>query len=438
MVLFEAMGARPFAAPAAGARSMAEALRAEAGRRRRGAPHLLDIFPEAPAALGAVLDRCLAADPADRYATAEMLAADLRAVADGAPLRHARLPMAGRASAFAHRHRRRLAAALCVGLLAYLAAMTLDRARLRQARRLGEVRGLLTLADRSIATDNLDEAETRLEAIWRLAEAEANAGRLDGTWPLGTLARSAEVDALRARARDRRYYVREARAIRRRADALARAAGPLAARLGSGVDLDAASREARAALAPLYVLANPDWAELPDLALLDRPRRDRLVAAVDDLLFAWVAAAEGVDDAGLLMGHRLLCDRGSREPQLAATWRALADRLDARLAGRPADPGLVPAPSAVASARAADRWSLLAARSGRPAEAEAWADRAAALEPGSVARRLALADRAERAGRPADALEHYAAALALRPDLAVAREGVDRARATLASRPNLR
>ena len=431
VVLFEAMGARPFAPPAAGARSLGEALRAEADRRRRGAPALLDIFPEAPPPLGAVIDRCLAADPADRYATAAMLAADLRAVADAAPLRHARLPLPGRVGVFARRHRRRLASAIALGLAVYLAAMTLDRARMRQARRLGAVRALLTFADRSFAAGDLDGAESGLDVIQRLAQAEGTAGRLDpwAAWPvLARLTRSTEVEALRADARGRARLVAESRRARTRADALIEVVPRLHA--GLGRDFPATSAAIRATLAPFAVLSQADWPEQPDLALLDPARRDRLVAAVDDLLFAWVAAAEPIDDAAVVLGARALCDRGSTAPELAPTWAALAMRLDARLTGAPAPVMAFPSPSSVQTPRACDRWLLLSSCSGRPTRP--WVDRAEALEPASFARQATLAALDEIEGRHAHALEHHARALALRPGSTEAAAGVSRTRDQLA------
>ena len=433
VVLFEAMGARPFAPPASGARSLGEALRAEADRRRRGAPALLDIFPEAPAALGAVLDRCLSPEPADRYPTAAELAADLLAVADGTPLRHARLPLPARVGAFVHRNRKRLAAAAVGLLVLYLAAMRVDRVRIKHVRHAGEYRSLLTIADRAMAVGDLDTASMLLDALNGLTDGEET--RFDpstSTPPWRWRSKLAEVESLRLQARGRAGYVAGARDTRRRADLLIEAAGPLAGRLRRPEDFAATSTAIRAALTPFFVLANPAWADLPDLVLLDAPRRDRLIGAVDDLLFAWVAAAEGVDDAAIVLGARALCDRGSRAPELAPTWSALSARLDARLSGSTAPPADLPPPSAVPTARACDRWRRLSTRAGKPDRP--WIERAAELEPSSFDRRMAVATFAERDARPADALEHYAAASALRPGSKEAEGGVGRARRALMAR----
>ena len=80
VVLFEAMGARPFGPPPE-SRSVHEALMRAAEQRKARAPRLRDRFPEAPPSLCAVVARCLAPDPADRYARASDLAEDLQAVA---------------------------------------------------------------------------------------------------------------------------------------------------------------------------------------------------------------------------------------------------------------------------------------------------------------------------------------------------------------------
>src|SRR4029079_15068667 len=81
-----------------GVASMAEALRREAARRRSEPPRLREAFPETPVAFEAVVRRCLAPDPADRYARAADLAADLQAIADDTPLRFAREPIGDRLS----------------------------------------------------------------------------------------------------------------------------------------------------------------------------------------------------------------------------------------------------------------------------------------------------------------------------------------------------
>ncbi len=146
VVLFEALaGVRPFGRPRT-ASSAAEFLSRAAADRRREVPSLDDraatvsAFPrEIPAALHAVVRRCLEADPLDRYPTAGMLAADLQAVADDQPLRFAREPILSRASGWLRRRRRPLAVAAAIAAALTVAAVALHQADIdfveRQERR---------------------------------------------------------------------------------------------------------------------------------------------------------------------------------------------------------------------------------------------------------------------------------------------------------------
>ena len=94
--------------------SVVEALLRAADDRLRPLPRLRDRHPEIPPALDAVIRRCLEPDPRDRYHTAAELAADLQAVADDLPLRHAREPWPSRAAGWLRRRRRRLACRLAI------------------------------------------------------------------------------------------------------------------------------------------------------------------------------------------------------------------------------------------------------------------------------------------------------------------------------------
>ena len=89
-----------------------------------------------PTALGAVIRRCLEPDPADRYALAAQLAADLQAVADDKPLSFAREPEPSRTLRRMSRNRYSLATAAGVLFLvsAIFAAQTAALRRESRAR----------------------------------------------------------------------------------------------------------------------------------------------------------------------------------------------------------------------------------------------------------------------------------------------------------------
>jgi serine/threonine protein kinase len=119
-------------------------------RRREPAPSLRAANPDVPAALDAIVRRCLAFDPADRYPTAEALAEDLERLVRRrtSPLAEsysqakaaARLAagagatLAVAAVASARRHRRALAVAAVVAASVWLAPYLVDRYRYLQAR----------------------------------------------------------------------------------------------------------------------------------------------------------------------------------------------------------------------------------------------------------------------------------------------------------------
>ena len=119
VVLYEALtGTRPFSTPRR-VSSLVDALERAAEERDRACPRPAAIEPEVPPALDAIVRRCLAPDPGDRYRSAGDLAEDLRAVADDLPLAFAREPLSSRVSRWLRRKRRKLAvaAALTVALL---------------------------------------------------------------------------------------------------------------------------------------------------------------------------------------------------------------------------------------------------------------------------------------------------------------------------------
>ena len=111
VVLYEALiGQRPFASPRKGS-SVMEALLRAADERCRAEPSLRDSHPEVPPALEAVILHCLDPEPDKRYQSAGELAADLQAVADDLPLRHAHEPWRSKTWGWLRRRRRSLAMA---------------------------------------------------------------------------------------------------------------------------------------------------------------------------------------------------------------------------------------------------------------------------------------------------------------------------------------
>ncbi len=163
VLLFEALtGRRPFPAPV-GASSVAEALRHAAEARRSASPAIRETHPEVPAAMEAVVLKCLAVDPADRYRSASALAADLQAVAEDDPLRHAREPFASRALRSTRRHRWPIMLAALVGLAWAMLAQSLLRAKDDQRRLVGTLGARIAQARNHLRTGQFERAIGALE-----------------------------------------------------------------------------------------------------------------------------------------------------------------------------------------------------------------------------------------------------------------------------------
>ena len=170
VLLYEALaGSRPFPAPR-GATSASELLRRAADDRRAGPPRPRAVRPEVPAALEAVVRRCLEPDPDDRYATAAELAADLHAFADDRPLRYATEPLPARGYRWARRHRRALATALPVVLALAGIASLIAQARLDRDRNLTKVKKFYDDAVASEASGDLARAMLQYDSAVRLAD----------------------------------------------------------------------------------------------------------------------------------------------------------------------------------------------------------------------------------------------------------------------------
>ena len=248
--------------------------------------------PEVPAALEAVVRRCLEPDPDDRYATAADLAADLQAVADDRPLRFAREPWPDRAGRWVRRHRRVLATALPVllalsGVVALVVKEQTDRNRLwAKARRLYDEGAASELAG------NPARAMVQFESAARLVELPVGdepalrsrsnpvAESPSAVW--------ASLEELRQQARQRYKIAVQTADYRAAAAAVTRAADPLRFRLiGFGGDLVAASKSLDELLRPFHVFEPDNWTQRVDMARLDDDGKAKLCARSTSSCSSW-------------------------------------------------------------------------------------------------------------------------------------------------------
>ena len=404
LILTEMLGTRPPAGPSrpSDPRQLLE-------RRRAGVLPLERRSPPIPAGLVAVIARCLAVDPADRYASASDLAGDLAAVAEDDPLPTAREPWAARTGRWLRRNVGVLVASGLVTIAVAGAVVIWSEARSAALQVEAEVRALIRDGSRSSGVGEFVAAAVQLDLA-----ADRASGRPG-------------LDALRREALRRAEAARAAEAARDRADAFFGRAEPLRfAILGFGGDRAAASADLAAAFKPLGVLTAANWADDPALGRLDPGRQARLRREVDDLLFFWVVAAaqapadpaespaarDGRDQNAIAYCDRALRFTADRDPWLALRhwWedRAADDRPTPRLPDRDDQGG----------AGACFRWYLLGTLGGegdRPS-ALRWLARATRLEPGNYWHQFALAFEHAQLGDRAVARAHYDAAIALRPD----------------------
>lgn len=403
VLLYEAlMGIRPFAPPR-DALSPTEVLLRAADERRAGAPSLRDTHPEVPVAFEAVIRRCLAPEPEDRYPTAADLAADLQAVADDQPLRFAREPWPSRAVRWARRHRRALAMAAPVLLAMFLGAGVFLSTRLLRNQSEREVTLLIEAGRRADQEGDYGEAIARFEAASRLADAR----------PF--------LQPLHKRARADLHLARQRAVARASADSLFHVGESLRFRLAGVAGNPAeAGLLLKARLEPFYVMANQDWSRLPELQLLDPAIRSRLIEEVDELLFLWALALDRVHDPQSVS----LCDRALAFTANVGPWRALR----ARLVGAPQTEKREVA-QAEGSSLACFEWGLLLEHEGRRPEALEWLRRSVELAEANGWRRAYFAWVAQQCGQPTIASPQAEAAVALRPQSPWAR--VVRARIAL-------
>ena len=444
VLLFEtALGGKPFE-PIQRTGSVVESL-LRAADDRKGEPRSL--FPDdadVPAPLRAVIERCLAPDPAERYQSSYELANDLQAVADDLPLTHAREPVASRVVRRLRRQRLRLATAAMV--LFSLAAVTLAVLSLstERAARYEQGRELFDQANQHLGNGDYEAAIVQFEAASQLARRSE-----EGIWSQIFRWRSLREIADKLNALERRNNLeqldeeasRKALLAKRHAEthnnvaALHAASDGLRMRLiGLGDDLPGAVHELQERLKPFYVLSSrEDWTTLDYLwSQLDEPSRVRLRREVNELLFLWMVGVESSlrppgpsgatdDEAAAIRRALEVCDRAIRFATPNAPWVALRNRFEARLRARGDSAGEQPAvqePSVEdeESALACFEWGLLNSSRNRRAQAIEWLRRAVRIDGSNYWYQFYLGFLEDQAGLTDEALDQYGIAAALKPE----------------------
>jgi tetratricopeptide (TPR) repeat protein len=398
VVLFDCLvrRTRTFALPSK-SMPMTDALRCAATARRAGAPRLRETHPDVPPALEAVVRRCLAPQPDDRYTSAAQLAADLQAVADDGPLRFAREPIPSRCVRWLRGNRRRLAVSVPLVLALGISSYSLVGAQLAAARREVEVRHGLEEGRNSAREGRLELAASQLAMAAELTEGDR---RLKGL--LGEI-------------RDEERRVGQTQEIRNSADELFEVGERLRfSLLGFSGDPKVACQWVESALAKFAIPKDPAWYRQPSIALLDQPRRARLVNEVNELLFLWVFALDGDSHSARLAVK--ICDVALAFASPEGPWQAMRQRCTAKLAGEPRPTLAAPRTEGETSARGCFQWAIFSHLEGRTEAVVAWLERATELEPRDYWSHFYLGYSCGRIGQSGRAMEHYQAAVALRPD----------------------
>ena len=206
--------------------------------------------------------------------------------------------------------------------------------------------------------------------------------------------------------------------VRDRAEAFFFKVEPIRFRLITGNGLKSASRELQETFAEFKIFGPTPWTRDPELDRLDPVRRARLLEEVNELLYLWVIASDQPGDAEQARQAAAVCERGLSFAVPAEPWRALKARYDR------SGPGLeerLPPPGTDPSARACFEWGLLAVLEGRPEIALAWFERAVSVRPDQFWYQFALAYHHALYGDAAQAMAHYDAAIALKPESSSAR-----------------
>jgi eukaryotic-like serine/threonine-protein kinase len=457
VMLHEAVtGHRPFSSPRRGT-SVLEALVRAIDDRLRPLPRLRDKHPEIPPALEAVIRRCLEPLPIDRYQTAARLAADLQAVADDLPLQGTREPWPSRAAGWFRRRRRRHAmSAIVVLALTAVAASVLNvwnerskndsliQIKLDGGWAAEEKRDFVAAKIHYDAAAQL--AERYPQNVWGHLTRMRDLSDLGNLWnDKGKVLRwPKNLEEIKALAWGKSKLAERHELTRIDADTLFDAAESLRFRLllGEGKELVQVFEDLQAALVPFYVLKNDDWTKLDHtLSLLDENRRERLLIEVNELLFLWIAEIDeslesspdvrGKDevrsDRGAAAKALLICNKALVWVEPKLPWLAMVELIKQTQSQRGA---LLPAPHRPApysdhqapstvnkqqSALACFQWGVLALREQRVGQAIEWLRRAAQLKSDNHWYQYFLAYLEDRAGYTDEALSHYTAAVALRP-----------------------
>jgi serine/threonine protein kinase/Tfp pilus assembly protein PilF len=394
VVLHEALGSRPFAPLCPGGSATASLLNA-ALQRKLGAPRIRDTHPDVPPELDAVLQACLAPDPADRYPSAAALASDLDAVASDLPLRYAREPIPSACARLIRRNKRRLAVASLAALALILAGGMVVSRRADRARITRDASRWIERADASAALGRHALASSQFGAALALIHDRSDFRDLAG----------------RARA-GQRLADQTQRATAEADDSLSRLDGLKFALLELR-DPAATSREAQQLFDRLGVWSSRDWRDSPNLTPVDAARRERLRGDVNDVMFLWAKQSYVRDNAEAMRRGAEVCDLALRFAEPKGPWRELKARFVS--AESPRQPNAADHGER-ASARACFQRGLLAVLDADEAAALSWFASAVDNDPRDFWARMAYAIHLSRARKPDLAVEQYGAAIVLRQD----------------------
>jgi tetratricopeptide (TPR) repeat protein len=400
VVLCEALGTRPFSGPSRGT-SVSDNLKNLIQERRAGPPSLRADHPEVPAALEAIVRKCLEPEPANRYARASELAADLQAVVRDGPLLYTREPEPSRTLRWLRRNRKRLALATPVVL--GLVALVIGLVQLHESRLKAEYRAL----DHYQKGERLRDAGEFLAAEQQFRQA----AQLAGHWT--------DLRDLNQRAASEADHAKVSNWVLEKVDGFfARTAALRFLLLQSDTNRMAASQELRAILEPLGLFEPGAWTRRPLWRYLDDSTRKRLFDEVNELLSLWVYAADHPTDRERAKAAIEYCDLALRNFEPREPWLAFRARYQRVLHIEATGPAVPAEPMQETSARACFQWGLLAKLKNDPELARLWLERAVRLEASSFWYEFTSAYFLDHAGKSDQALARYDTAIALQPDSA--------------------